>query len=219
MITEIPFDHFRVRTSFGNRHIGIGPQQIKAVAPQARGFERRSPVEHMQWQMVLVAPGDHLVAGVAIDMYLPGQALERLKIIPLTVMGPGQAIATMHVPGNARAQRHSTIIEGDLRHRAKHEFARGFERGYFRYQERGQACTQQVGNSPIGSDEVKYPVGGGHQFACKRDALGFIGVEQSGLCAAAQHGRQFPGQVDGIANPGVHALAARRAVHVGGIPQ
>ncbi|MOA42109.1 hypothetical protein D3C78_1641350 [compost metagenome] len=86
----------------------------------------------MQRQMVLVAPGDHLVAGIAIDMHLPGQALERLEIIPLTVMGPGQAITAMHMPGNAGTQRHSTIIQGDLRHRAKQELAGGFERGHFR---------------------------------------------------------------------------------------
>ncbi|MNV02550.1 hypothetical protein D3C71_927890 [compost metagenome] len=125
----------------------------------------------------------------------------------------------MHMSGSSHAQRHAPIIQGDLRHGAEEEFAGGFERSHFRYQERRQARAQQVGDAAFGGGEREDPVGGGHQFAGKRDALGFVGGEQFGLGTAAQYGREFPGQIDRIANPGIHALAAGGAVHMGGVAQ
>ena len=37
--------------------------------------------------------------------------------------------------------------------------------------------------------------------------------------ASAEHGGELPGEIHGIADAGVHALAADRAVNVGGIAQ
>jgi hypothetical protein len=47
--------------------------------------------------------------------------------------------------------------------------------------------------------------------------LGLVGVEQGGVCPAGADQGQFPGQVDGVLDAGVHSLAAGRAVDVRGV--
>ncbi len=44
-------------------------------------------------------------------------------------------------------------------------------------------------------------------------------VEKAVIGLALQHGRELPGEVDGIADAGVHALSACRTVHMRGIAQ
>ena len=40
------------------------------------------------------------------------------------------------------------------------------------------------------------------------DALRLVAVEQRLGCVAGQHGLQLPGEIDGVADAGIHALAA-----------
>ncbi|MNX94106.1 hypothetical protein D3C86_1263250 [compost metagenome] len=134
-------------------------------------------------------------------------------------MRPGQAVAAVHVPGNAVAQGHRAVVQGDLRYRAEEEFTGGFKRGHFWNQKWRQACAQYISHGAFGGDEREDPVGGGHQLAGEGDAFGFIGVEQAGLGTATQHRREFPGEVNRVADTGVHALATGGAVHMGGVAQ
>src|SRR5262249_25465084 len=46
------------------------------------------------------------------------------------------------------------------------------------------------------------------------DALALIGVEQCVGCAASEHGFEFPRQIDGVADPGIHALPAGGTMNV-----
>ncbi len=47
--------------------------------------------------------------------------------------------------------------------------------------------------------------------------LGLVGAEQRGVRVAGDDGRQLPAQVGRVLEPGVHALAAGRGVHVRGV--
>src|SRR5882724_8883115 len=53
----------------------------------------------------------------------------------------------------------------------------------------------------------------------KCDPFGLIAIEQSDAGRIFECGRQLPGQVDRIPDPGVHSLAADRAMNVGGVTQ
>src|ERR1041384_3043291 len=44
-----------------------------------------------------------------------------------------------------------------------------------------------------------------------------IRVEERGVCRAPQDGREFPAEVDGVLDAGVHALAAGRQMDVCGV--
>src|SRR6185437_15432977 len=56
-----------------------------------------------------------------------------------------------------------------------------------------------------------------NQLSGETNAFGFVAVEQRVRCPAFHDRRQLPGKVDGVANPGVHALTAGRAVDMRGI--
>jgi hypothetical protein len=58
-----------------------------------------------------------------------------------------------------------------------------------------------------------------HQPLGKADAFGLVAVQQAVWRAAGQHGRQFPGQIDGVADAGVHALSADRAMDMRGVAE
>ena len=51
------------------------------------------------------------------------------------------------------------------------------------------------------------------------DALGLVGVEQRGVGASVQHRGELPGEVHGVADAGVHPLAADGAVDVRGVAE
>ena len=66
----------------------------------------------------------------------------------------------------------------------------------------------------FGGGHTENLVGGLDQLAGEGNPLGLITVEQFLGRILFQHRRELPGQVDGIADPGVHALAARGAVNM-----
>src|SRR6516164_655261 len=79
------------------------------------------------------------------------------------------------------------------------------------------ARAQDVGYAALGGRESEDAVGGRDQPAREANALGFIAVEQGIRGTSADNGCEFPRQVDGIANAGIHALAAGRTVDMRGI--
>ena len=74
------------------------------------------------------------------------------------------------------------------------------------------ARAHEVGEPALGSGEAENAIGGRDQPARKSDPFGLIAVEQHVGRAAREHRRQFPGEIDGVADAGVHALAAGRAM-------
>src|SRR5215470_8586660 len=80
--------------------------------------------------------------------------------------------------------------------------------------ERRDARAHYVGNSAISRREREDPVSGLDQTLGEGDALALIGVEQCIRCAARKYGFEFPGEIDGVADPCIHALPAGRAMNV-----
>ena len=58
---------------------------------------------------------------------------------------------------------------------------------------------------------------GAQHLLAHRVALGLIAVQKAVGGAAAEHGGQLPAEVGGVLEAGVHALAAGRGVHMGGV--
>ena len=125
----------------------------------------------------------------------------------------------MDVTSRASAERTAAIVQGDLPNRAKKVLSRDFELGDFGDQYRRDAGTQDVGHATFGSDEAEHAIGGCYQPSREADALSLITVEQLIGRVVAKGCRQFPGKIDGVADPGVHALAAGRAVDMRGVAQ
>uniref|UniRef100_A0A1I7YAJ5 ABC transporter ATP-binding protein n=1 Tax=Steinernema glaseri TaxID=37863 RepID=A0A1I7YAJ5_9BILA len=177
------------------------------------------PGVNLQWQLACGAPGAQFLAGQAVHVYLPAQVRQRAEIVVFLRDHPGQAVATLHMAGAAEAQRHQAVVQAQLRDRAKQQAARLGECRHARYQHRCQAGTQQVGDAAIGGSEGEHLVGGGHQAPGEGHALDRVAVEQVVVGLALEYAAQLPGQVDCIADAGVHALAAGRAVHVRGVAE
>ena len=67
--------------------------------------------------------------------------------------------------------------------------------------------------------ECEGAIGGRDQPAGEADPLGLIAVEQALGGAAVQHRRELPGQIDRVADAGVHSLPAGGAVDVRGVAE
>ena len=59
----------------------------------------------------------------------------------------------------------------------------------------------------------------GYQTASECNPLRLVGGQQRCWRIALEYSGQFPGQIDGIADAGVHALSTHRAMDVRSIPQ
>ena len=83
----------------------------------------------------------------------------------------------------------------------------------------GQEARQELeadhpGNRAVGTAEGKGAIGGGDQLAGKRKALRLVAVEQRCAGSLLHHGGEFPRQIHGVADPGVHSLTAHGRVNV-----
>src|SRR5690349_8760127 len=90
-LLEIAVQGIRGAGWFGERHIGIGPQQIERVARQAYALVPGLPDERVQRQILARAPRDERIARLAIDMDLPVHVTERREIVGAVDGRPGQA--------------------------------------------------------------------------------------------------------------------------------
>ena len=107
----------------------------------------------------------------------------------------------------------------NLRHSSEHESPNGADPDGKGRKAGKNPCANERGESAGAGGEREHAVGGGDEPAREGDAFGFVGVEQSCGGAAVQDVGEFPGEVDGVADAGVHALAADGAVDVGGVAE
>src|SRR6266404_1645603 len=147
-------------------------------------------------------------------MHLPDHVSERLVIISALCHHPRKAIAPMDVSGFAGVKGAMAITDLKLRHGSKQEIAHGLEFGQCRKSDRHDSRAQDVGDSALSRCEREDPIGGLSQTLGESDTLALIGVEQRIGCAAREYGFEFPGQIDGVADPGIHALPADRTMNV-----
>ena len=123
----------------------------------------------------------------------------------------------MDVTGPSRAQGGMPIIDGDLRHCAKQEFAEGPELRQWREHDRHDTGADDISEPALRRSQGEYPIRCPHQAACESDTLGLVGVQQCVRRATGKHGFQLPGEINGVADARVHALPAGGAVDVGGV--
>src|ERR1700730_7895557 len=147
-------------------------------------------------------------------MDLPIHRRERREIVRALDPHPWQAIAAVYLPGLAAAQGTVTIIQHDLRDGPEHKFANRVKCRGHRYQHRRDARPQDIGDLSLGGCETDYTIGGRDQPPRKADPLGLIRVEQVVARAAGDNRCKLPGKINGVADPGIHALSAGRAVDV-----
>src|SRR5690606_29592929 len=76
--------------------------------------------------------------------------------------------------------------------------------------------AQQAGREGLAQQDAGVGRGGVEDPGGQGAAFGGVGVEQAGVGAAVDDEREFPGEVLGVADAGVHALSADGAVDVGG---
>jgi hypothetical protein len=125
----------------------------------------------------------------------------------------------MDVSGFAGVKGAMAIIDLELRCRSKQEITHGLEFAQCRKSDRHDSRAHDVGNSALGRREREDPIGGLNQTLGESDTLALIRVEEPLRCAAREYGFEFPGQIDGVANPGVHALPADRTMNVSRIAE
>ena len=118
----------------------------------------------------------------------------------------------------ALAQRARAIVHIDLRYSAEGESPHRLERqGGFQDDGR-EPRSDQIRELPIRRRNRERLIGRLDQPAGESDALGFVTVEKH-VGSPVERRLQFPGEIDGVANSGVHALPAGRTVDVGGVAE
>ena len=111
------------------------------------------------------------------------------------------------------------VIHENLRDRPEQKSPEqgGPEEG--RGDERYDVEPDEARQRPKLSRQRKGSVGGGHQTSGKGDAFRLVSVQELRAGPTSKDGGEFPGQVDGVTNPGVHPLSAHRAVDVGRVAE
>lgn len=216
---EIGCDLRCVSAGFGEAHVAIGTDEIGRVVTQADATGFVTIRKNMQRNTALPAESVQGRLGFAIDMDLPVNGLERREVIvPVAEANPWQAVASPDVTGDAAAQAAGPIANGSLGDGAEEKTARGGRREEQRGKEGRQFETSEACERAGAGDLSEGAIGGCDEAAREGDAFLFVGVEDSGI-GATKDCREFPCEVDGIADAGVHALPADGAMDVGGVAE
>ncbi len=205
-------------------HVPVRADQVDGVWQQTSRLHHGPPRENVQGQAFLVAQRANVARHFAITMHLPIERGEPGKIVvsPVAVgaaIDPRKAVSSGHLAGGTGTEAALRIPDRDLRDLAEHETADRVEPEEFRQQERGDAQAHPSSDRPTFGQEEERLVGGFHEGACKSDPFGLEGVERAGIEATPQHRREFPSEVDGVPDAGVHPLSTDGAVDVGGVSQ
>src|SRR6185437_5077940 len=116
------------------------------------------------------------------------------------------SIASVNVAGLAFAQRTLIVMNARLGNEAKCRVATRAESGEEGEEERGENAAGKFAAQPLRDDGRKGAVRGGNKQAREANALGLVGIEERFIGAALRHLCEFPAEIYGIANAGVHAL-------------
>ena len=120
----------------------------------------------------------------------------------------------MHAAGFAFAERTPAIAEADLRDGLEGERPHRAEQERRRDGDRGDPQPDEVREAPFRGRQREDLVGSPHQPTGESDPFGLETVEQGVGRAAVEDGLELPGEIDGVADPRIHALAAGGAVDV-----
>src|SRR5262249_53257592 len=158
-------------------------------------------------------------AGGPIDWALQGHCLEGLIIVDIAGDDPRQPTPAMNGARPSLAQGAMAVVDSDLRYRPEHEFTKDAKFHQCWKYLRRESRADYLGDLSLGRCKHEYPVRGLDQAACKSHALGLIAVRQRIGRAARKNRLQFPGEIDRIADAGIHTLSAGGAMDVGGVAE
>src|SRR5262249_45700095 len=162
--------------------------------------------------VVCRAPGRQVMARRAIDMHLPVHPRKRCVVVRAVECDPWKAISTLHMPGGATVQGATAVVQHGLRYSAERKFAERWHRKCRGDDDWRHARAHDVRKRAFGGYEFEGTIRSRHEAAREPDAFGLVAIQQSVAGTTSEHGRQFPGEIDSIADTGVHALAADRAM-------
>src|SRR5262249_6109071 len=194
-----------------------GPDQMDGVWAKAGVPISRLPREYVQRQSALLAPGLEFRTRGTIDMDLPSHCLQRLVIVDIAGDDPRQPIAAMNGASPSLVQSAMAIIDHDLRYRPEQEFTKEAEFHQRREYRRHKSRADDLSELSFGGGKGEHPVRGLDQAVCESDALGFVAVQQRVGRAARKNRLQVTGEIDRIADAGIHALSAGGAMDVRGV--
>ena len=84
----------------------------------------------------------------------------------------------------------------------------------------GATRVRRISADPaLGGGEAEHAIGGRDQPSSKADPFRLVAVEQLVWRTAGQNRPHLPGQIDRVADPGVHPLAAGGTMDVSGIAE
>src|SRR5207253_9367605 len=197
----------------GERDVAVGPYEVARVAGKPRACRALAPGEDVQPQSARRASYSQAARRRAMDVHLPVERPEGREVVGLG-FDPRQPISAADATGVPLAQEAPAIFDRRLRDSAEHETPDRRQPEGRRDHARRQIDAYSGRQPPAPGDVLKDAVGGSDQAPREADPLRLVAVEDVRRRPPAQRRRQFPGEVDGVADAGVHPLAADGAVDV-----
>lgn len=154
----------------------------------------------------------------AVDVELPIERLEGIEIAATIFEGnPRKAVTAAKSVGVTAADRAFAILDADLRGEAEHISASGGELDEGGEDVGHEKAANEGGENTAAGDAGEGAVGGGNEGASEGEALRLIAIEDFGSGAARNDRGEFPRQINGVTDAGVHALTAGGAVDMAGV--
>src|SRR5699024_2432347 len=150
---------------------------------------------------------------VTIDMNLPVDGLDRLEIIDFTATDASQPVAAFIITAYSPAHLTVAVADVNLRHRFKQSLSHIVELQQPGNKDRHDKVSQPL---PV-HHELEQPVRRIDKCAGKYDSFAFIRIKDGFRSLFFQYRTQFPCQIDGITDAGVHPLTTGGAVNMSGI--
>ena len=213
------------RVWVGEGDVAVGADEVEGVFAEAGGGGCGGPGEGVEREVALVAEFGDAGIALAVDVDLPVDGGERGEVVGgvwcfWIRRDPGEAVAGFQVVGFALAERAVAVVDADLGDGAEHVGGGWLVKSKTRGRTRGDDVeADEAGEAAGAGGERECAVGGFDEAAGEGDAFGFVGVEQFCGGAVVEDVGQFPGEIHGVADAGVHALAADGAVDVGGVAE
>ncbi len=145
---------------------------------------------------------------------MPSSGSKLSKRVGIAEIDPGESVAGTDPSGGSLTKRAPWIPDGQLGDGAEKESASGSETKEHGQNPRCDDRPHHPGHRAGRGHRRENPVGRGDETLGKRDPFGLVRVQKCRRRPVAKHGGNLPGQIYGIADPGIHALTTDWAMNV-----
>ena len=182
---EVVLELRGVGFAIGAADVAVRADEIGAIALEA-GFVRFvGPRKFVEREVKFSSEGTNFGSGLAVDMKLPIERLERVEIAgAVSERNPWEAVATAKCIGIASTERTVAILDGDLRGETEKIFASGGELNESREDVGKEETTDELGEEAATGDAGECAIGGSDQRACEGETFGFVAIENFGAGSA-----------------------------------